>query len=147
MKQRFLKEIRSTFGYGGLNCSLSDRDLSDFHNFLENDFDCTLPGNSKQGVLCVGRQMKGKEIGNIWVLNPEVHINDKGERIPLASSEYRWQPIGGPCIETSFGKSSSKVDIQSTVTLPLESKESLSDLLTALKDVLKHNFMPGTVPN
>ena len=51
MKQRFLQEIRSTFDYGGLNCSLSERDLSDFHNFLENDFDCPLLGYSKQAVL------------------------------------------------------------------------------------------------
>lgn len=143
-KQRFLSDIRSTFGYGGLNCSLSDRDLSDYHNFLERDFNFTEAGRSKVGVRYVGRQMTGKELKNIWVLNPDVHINSKGERVSLPDSEYMWQPIGGPCIETVYGKNSNKIDIRSTIQLPLESTESLSNLLTSLKLVLKHNFIPGS---
>jgi len=143
-KQRFLSDIRSSFGYGGLNCSLSDRDLADFHNFLEKDFDFT--ERSKLGVQCVGRQMTGEKLANIWVLNPEVHINSQGERVSVDDSEYVWQPIGGPCIETAYGKNVSKIDIRSTVQLPLESTESLSNLLTSLKVVLKHNFIPGIIP-
>ena len=142
-KQRFLSDIRSTFGYGGLNCSLSDRDLADYHNFLERDFNFTGAGKSKLGVRCVGRQMTGNELKNIWVLNPEVHINNKGEHVPLTDSDYVWQPIGGPCIETLYGKNTNKIDIRSTVKLPLDSSESLSNLLTAMKAVLKHNFIPG----
>ena len=93
-KQRFLSDIRSTFGYGGLNCSLSDRDLADYHNFLERDFNFSEAGRTKLGVRCVGRQMSGKELKNIWVLNPQVHINSQGVIISLADSEYMWQPIG-----------------------------------------------------
>ena len=143
MKQRFLTEVRSTFGFGGLNCSLTDRDLSDFHNFLEKDFPYTEPGRTKQGVNCVGRQVKGEDLQSIWILNPSVHIDGKGALVPLEESNYVWQPIGGPCIETCYSKTSTKMDLRSTITLPLESKQSLNNLLTTMKTVLKHNFVPG----
>ena len=144
VKQRFLSEIRTTFGLGGLNCSLTDRELSEFHNFLEKDFPYGDSGKTKLGVTCVGRQ-RGKEdsLANIWVLSPSVHIDEMGKQVDLSHSNYVWQPIGGPCIETCYGKTSKKVDIQSTVTLPLESRQSLNNLLTKMKSVLRHNFIPG----
>jgi hypothetical protein len=146
IKQRFLGEIRTTFGFGGLNCSLADRDLSDFHNFLEKDFPFHEPGRTRLGATCVGRQFKrdGLELAGIWVLNPELHIDTEGNQVNTELSEYVWQPVGGPCIENSYSKNNHyKVDIRSTICLPLESHESLNNLLMKMKPVLKHNFIAG----
>ena len=144
VKQKFLSDLRTTYGYGGLNCSLTDKDLSDFHNFLEKDFHFNDPGKTKFAATCVGRQWKREnELAGVWVLNPDLHIDAQGRRIPTDESVYTWQPIGGPCIESSYSKSNYKVDIRSTVTLPLESKQSLNKLLMQMKSVLKHNFIAG----
>ena len=102
------------------------------------------PGRTKRGVSCVGRQIRvDGGLDNIWILNP----NERGEQIPLESSPYNnmWQPIGGPCIETGHGKGSNcgKIDIRSTVMLPLESKIALKCLLGNMKCILKHNFIAG----
>lgn len=140
IKERFMNEIRTTYGFGGLNCSLTDRNLSDFHNYLEKSFPFDDPGRTKLGVRCVEKQSSGE----MWVLNPEVHIDSEGRLIDCELSNYVWQPIGGPCIENSYTKNTYKVDIRSTITLPLESKQSLSDLLKKMKDVLKHNFIAGS---
>ena len=148
-KQRFLTEIRTTFGHGGLNTSFVERELSDFHNFLERNFPYDQPGRVKKGAGCIGRQvlkMEGEEgitLDNVWILNENVQIDENGQQIPPSQSKYMWQPVGGPCIETVYGKNSSKIDIRSTIHLPLESKNALNDLLTLMKAVLKHNFIPG----
>ena len=89
-------------------------DLADFHNFLEEDFCYNAPGKTKRGVTCVGRQTKlDGGLDNVWVLNSSLHIDEMGKQIPLECSPYMWQPIGGPCIETCYGKNSSKIDIKS----------------------------------
>ena len=38
LRQNFLKEIRMTFGAGGFMCSFSDKELAEFHHFLEKNF-------------------------------------------------------------------------------------------------------------
>lgn len=139
MKQRFLSEIRQTFGLGGFNCSFSERELCDFHNFLEKTFEFS--HNTKKGALYVGRQSES----NVWVLNDQVHVDSNGEQIPLDESSYVWPGIGGPCIETMFSKGTShKTDIRSKIALPLESCNSLRVLIEAMTPVLKHNLIPGT---
>ena len=126
-----------------------ERELSDFHNFLERDFPYDQPGRVKKGATCVGRQIakvdgeEGIVLDDVWILNEKVQIDAEGQQIPLSQSKYVWQPVGGPCIETVYGKGSTKVDIRSTVHLPLESQSALSDLLILMKAVLKHNFIAG----
>lgn len=89
IKQRFLTELRTTFGFGGLSYSLMDHDLADFHNFLEKDFCYNAPGKTKRGVTCVGRQTKlDGGLDNVWVLNPSLHIDEMGNQIPLECSPY-----------------------------------------------------------
>ena len=56
-KQRFLTEIRMTFGHGGLNISFVERELSNFHNFLVRDFPYDESGRVKKGANCTGRQV------------------------------------------------------------------------------------------
>lgn len=40
----------------------------------------------KKIVTCVGRQPSS----NTWVFSPEIHINEKGELIPLEQQDYYW---------------------------------------------------------
>ena len=35
----------------------------------------------------------------LWILNPDVHIDNLGVQSPVLESKYAWQPIGGPNIE------------------------------------------------
>ena len=71
-KQRFIGEIRATFGSGGLVCSFSERELADFHNYLERSFAFSDAGKVKKGVMCVGKQ----PATHTWVLNEAVQINE-----------------------------------------------------------------------
>lgn len=137
-KQRFLSEIRQTFDYGGLNCSFTERELSDFHNYLEKGFPYNEPGRVKKGANCLGKQLNA----NVWVLNESTQIDENGTLIPLENSQFVWQPIGGPCIETMYAKSSTRIDIKSIITTPL-STLPLGKLLDIMTSTFKHNFIPG----
>ena len=94
MKHTFLKEIRQTFGSGGFVCSFNEKELAEFHHFLERDFPFSNPSKVKKGIQWVGNQDDA-----LWVLNQSVHINADGDQIPVDESPYSWQPIGGPTIE------------------------------------------------
>ena len=140
-KQQFLKEIRKTFNYGGLNCSFTERELSDFHNFLEKDFPYDEPGRVKKGVACVGRQGSSSS-SSVWVLNEEIQIDENGELFSLQSSDYVWLPIGGPCIELLYARANNQVDLRSTIETPL-SVDPLRELVQGMRKTFKHNFIPS----
>ena len=140
-KQRFIGEIRTTFGSGGFVCSFSERELADFHNYLERSFPFSDAGKVKKGVTCVGKQPATQ----IWVFNEAVQINEDGNLLQPGSSQFAWTPIGGPCIELVYGRSGSAgtIDIKSEIMTPLESHEPLYNLLTSMQETLKHNFIAG----
>ena len=48
-----------TFGAGGFICSLSDKELAEFHHFLEKGFAFSDPKQVKRGVTCAGKQPEG----------------------------------------------------------------------------------------
>ena len=142
-KPRFLTELRSTFRLGGLTCSLSERELIEFHNFLEKRFPFEEENRRKQGLVCVGKQ-PNEEGPKVWVLSPDIHIDDSGKLIPTSQSKYAWQPIGGPNIELTTARNSSmSLSLGSKITLPLESAATLKRLLEMMKSILKHNFVAG----
>ena len=137
----FKRYYKKSFGSGGFVCSLSDKELSEFQQNLEKSFDFDDPTKIKKG-LCAGKQ---PEI-NIWVLNDHVQIDEDGNLIPLDQRKLAWQPIGGPCIET-IGKSyCASGDLKSDVKLPLESSQTLTNLLRRMRNVFKHNFIPSNSP-
>ena len=152
-KQKFLNEIRVTFKSGGFTCAFNERELIEFHNYLEKSFPFDAEGKRKQGVVCVGRQPAEDEDTEkvttnhtgcrMWILNHSVHIDSKGNLVPLHKSTFAWQPIGGPQIELA-GRSTATIDLCSHISLPLESKESLHKLLLLMQNLLKHNFVAGT---
>ena len=56
VKSNFLKEIRTTFGAGGFVCSLNEKELVEFHQFLERSFQFDDPSKVKKGVYIAGKQ-------------------------------------------------------------------------------------------
>ena len=118
--------------------SFNDKELTEFHQFMERKFHADSPQKTKRGLVGVGKQPNGNE----WVLNPKVHISADGTLIPLLESHYAWQPIGGPCIKLAMkGQTGSAINLESDIQLPLESADALHLLLTRMKDVFKHNFI------
>ena len=145
-KQRFLSEIRTTYRSGGFTCVFTERELTEFHNYLEKYFNFENEGKMKQGVFCVGKQPSNDTEEAMWILNNNIHVNKDGSIVPVEDSRYAWQPIGGPHIELATGKAMPvTIDLGSEITLPLESRTSLSKLLRMMSIILKHNFVAGIV--
>ena len=138
-KQQFMRDLCKTFGTGGLICSFNDKELAEFHQFLEQDFPFSDDSKVKKGIRYAGRQEDG-----FWVVNPEVHINPSGQLVPVGVSQYNWQPIGGPAIDLIGRDTGTSISLQCDIKYPLESKESLKALLEAMQSVFKHNFVAGT---
>ena len=124
-----------TFGAGGFLCSLSNKELAEFHHFLEKDFPFQEPGRVKHAIICAGRQPEGG-----WMLNRHLIIDGNGVQIPEASAMFAWPPIGGPCMELA-GKGQRSIDLQCDISLPLQSSPCLSDLLKLMQKIFKHNFI------
>ena len=91
LQQNSLKEIKMIFGAGGFLCSLSDKELAEFHHFLEKVFPFQEPNRVKHAIICAVRQPEG-----VWVLNRHLIIDGNGVQIPEASTMFAWPPIGGP---------------------------------------------------
>lgn len=139
MKHTFLKDIRQTYGSDGFICSFNEKELADFHHFLERGFPFRDPQKLKQGVQWVGKQDDA-----VWVLSQSVHINADGDQIPLDASPYSWQPIGGPTIDLmGKGSTAGKFSLECDIKLPLESFSSLQNLLQKMQPVFKHNYIAG----
>ena len=140
MKQAFLKDIRVSFGCGGFVCSLSEKDLGDFHHYLERGFPLNFdePSKVKKGVQSVGEQTN-----DIWVLNEDTHINSEGQLIALDESQFSWQPIiGGPCTE-GFGKRNvvGQISLHCDILKPLDYTHCIPKLLRCMQEVFRHNFI------
>ena len=143
-KQRFLQELRTTLKSGGLTCAMSERELIEFHNFLEKSFPFGEEHRAKQGLACVGKQPVSCGGDAIWVLNPDVHIDSAGVRIPVCDSKYAWQPIGGPTIELAAGKNTSlSLPLHSDITLPLalQGRQGIAMCLDDLSGKLRTQCM------
>ena len=136
VKSNFLKEIRTTFGAGGFVCSFNEKELVEFHQFLERSFPFDDPSKVKKGVY-----IAGKQANNIWVVSKDVHIDGDGSLIRLSDSVYSWQPISGPAIDIMVkGSVVGRINLECDVKFPLESG-CLSELLHAMQEVFKHNFI------
>ena len=139
-KQQFILDLCKTFGTGGLICSFNDKELAEFHQYMEQTFPFNNEQKVKKRVQYAGRQPGD----NLWVLSPTIHINSSGDLVPLSDSKYAWQPIGGPVMQLICKDSSaSSMKLESEVELDLECSSSLKHLLEAIRAVFKHNFIAG----
>ena len=119
-------------------CSLSDKELAEFHNFLEKNFPYNDPKRVKRGVVCAGKQPE-----SVWALNKHLFVDENGVEIPEESAKLAWPPIGGPCIELAGKIQHSTIDLQSQINRPLESAAPLHNLVQVMRKILKHNFIPS----
>lgn len=140
-----MSELRSTFGGGGFICAFSERELSEFQNYLERSFPFSDSGRVKKGITCVGKQPLQQGQSNImWILSPNIQINEKGFLVSASESKYVWQPIGGPQIDLSGGRNfPASIELYSEISLPLQSIVPLQKLLQMMTITLKHNFIAG----
>lgn len=109
---------------------------------MEKSFAFDNEAKVKKGVVHVGKQSSNNS-DSVWVLSPKIHIDSKGQLLSVSS--FAWQPIGGPQIELTFGGSrqTASFELQSDICLPLESTIPLKNLLTSMRQTLKHNFLSG----
>ena len=139
-KQQFIRDLCKTFGTGGLVCSFNDKELGEFHQYLEHKFPFSNTGKVKKGIQHVGRQ----SVGDCWVLSRTVCIDSNGFLVAENESRYAWQPIGGPVVQL-IGKDcgAATINLESDIQQDLESVSSLRDLIKTMRTVFKHNFIPG----
>ncbi len=126
-KSDFIRELNASYKQACLQCSFSDKELSEYIQFKKRK-SVDLP--VKYAVSNVGQQSD-----SVWVLGSGVYISDEGEEISAEQSKHVW--IGniyhGPGVASSLD--------QCTIELPLRT-EPLAVLLLALKQSMKHNFFP-----
>jgi hypothetical protein len=129
-KSDFIRELNASYKLACLQCSFSDKELSEYIQFKKRK-NVTLP--VKYAVSNVGLQSD-----DVWVLGSNIYISDGGEEISVEQSKHVW--IGdiyrGPGVASTLD--------QCTIELPL-STEPLTVLLLALKESMKHNFIPCVV--
>ena len=75
----FMRELNSSFRQAGLQCSFSDKELSEFLQYKKQNTAALLV---KFGVLNVGLQENGS-----WVLGPCAYISEDGEEMSLEQSK------------------------------------------------------------
>ena len=126
-KSDFMKCLNFSYRTACLQCSLSDKDVSEYVQFLKRE-SLNLP--KKYAIHRVGQQ-----IDNTWVFSRNVHISSSGVRIPTENSSFVW--IG----DVFIGPGIASQKDECSISLPLSS-DPLNHLLRKLQEVLKHNFMP-----
>ena len=129
-KGDFIRELNASYKKACLQCSFSDKELSEYIQFKKHK-EVTLP--VKYAVSHVGMQSDG-----VWVLGSRIYISDEGEQTSADQSKHVW--IGD--IYHGAGVAS-ELD-QCTIELPL-STEPLTILLAALRESMKHNFLPSMI--
>ena len=129
-KGDFIGELNASYKKTCLQCSFSDKELGEYIQFKKHK-EVTLP--VKYAVSHVRMQSDG-----VWVLGSRIYISDEGKQTSADQSKHVW--IGD--IYHGAGVSS-ELD-QCTIELPL-STEPLTILLAALRESMKHNFLPSVI--
>ena len=124
-KDRFINQINFSFGSGGMDTWLSDRELSEFLNFLKSHAP-SLP--RKKAATLVGQQPGT----NVWVFGNDLIFNDEGDEV--ADAGYVW--LNQSQLEDSAIPSD---DLLPRVSFPLSTKP-LTRLNALLKVCSKHNY-------
>ena len=127
-KNDFMKMINDSFLTGGLTCSFQDQQLSEFVQ-IKRRMANQIP--TKKAVKVVGPQNT-----DLWVLGPDIYINNKGKQISSEESDYIWfsHLYNGPGVAPNTSAC--------LISLPLSS-EPLVDLLDKLQSIMKRNFFPA----
>ena len=125
-----MKEISASFKVACLQCSFSDKELSEFIQFKKRK---SQPIPVKYAVSHVGRHPDGT-----WVLGNNAYFSSNGTPITIHNSKYVW--IG----DIYQGQGVAKEIDQCRITLPL-STDCLRSMLHLLKSTMQHNFFPAVM--
>ena len=126
-KADFMKCLNASYKLACLQCSFTDKELSEFIQFKKRAAH-KLP--KKFAVSMVGQQPDGT-----WVMESNVHLSPTGELLETDGSQYIWigHVFGGPGVARDTD--------QCAVELPLTT-DPLCSLMNNLKEHMQHNFMP-----
>ena len=125
--------MNNSFGSGGMSSSFNDINFSSFIQFLKQP----LQGQGavvKKAACRVGQQY----CGNVWVLGPNLSINEDGEIID--DPPYLW--IGS--IISSESTVFTAQDLVPKISTPL-STTILKEVIGLLRTILKHNFFSSVL--
>lgn len=123
-----MEQINFSFGSGGMACSFSEKELSEFIFFLRDNSPKPLP--QLKAAFLIGRQEKSQ----VWVLNNKLQIDKKGNEIKPEESGYIL--LNESLVQDCKVLSS---DIQTRILMPL-STEPLNKIVQFLQ-VTKHNAL------
>ena len=126
-KTDFIKEISASYKHACLQCSFSDRELSEFIQFKKRQ---SQPIPVKYAVSHVGCHADGT-----WVLGNNAYFAADGTPITMQDSKYVW--IG----DIYQGRGVAKEANQCKITEPI-STDYLQSMLILLKKTMQHNFFP-----
>ena len=130
----FINQLSYSFGSGGLTCSFTDKELTQYISWKRRMFHKNEDKVDKEGVLQLGRQPCGK----IWILSEDCCINKEGQI--TNNHNYVWLKNSA-----SFGNSTKEISLEEiacNVIKPLNSTP-LPSLTTVLEKCLEHNFLSG----
>ena len=125
-----MKEISSSYKVACLQCSFSDKELSEFIQLKKRK---AQPIPVKYAVSHVGQHADGT-----WVLGNNSYFSNDGTPITLENSKYVW--IG----DMYQGKGVAKDTDQCNISHPL-STDCLNSILVLLKRTMGHNFYPAVM--
>ena len=123
----FMRELNGSYKLACLQCSFSDKELSEFIQFKKRKAQA-LP--VKFAISHVGLQPDGT-----WILGNQAYFSSEGKAIQCNESKYIW--IG----DIFYGMGVAAESQKCAISLPLTTAP-LHSLLQALKVVMKHNFFP-----
>ena len=125
-----MKEISASYKLACLQCSFSDKELSEFIQFKKRQSQ-SIP--IKYAVSHVGCHADGT-----WVLGKNAYFTSNGIPITINNSKYVW--IG----DIYQGKGVAKQVDQCEITEPF-STDCLKSMLCLLQHTMQHNFFPAVM--
>ena len=129
----FMTQINNTFKGGSLSCSLSDKLLTEYIQWLKRSCTGTLP--VKKVCRVIGRQPNT----DTWVFNGQCQIDGLGQMLTASQTPFFF--LADMNIENRFLPSAS---LAPNVPRPL-STHTLGTLLKTLRASLKHNFIAAVL--
>ena len=129
-KTDFMKEISSSYKLSCLQCSFSDKELSEFIQFKKRQ---SQPIPKKYAVSHVGRHEDGT-----WVLGSNAYFASNGTPLTIEDSKYVW--IG----DIYQGKGVAKEQCRISEVMP-PSTDCLKSMLSLLRRTMHQNFFPAVM--
>ena len=129
-REKFNYQINHSYGEGGLTCSFTDFQLSEF----------VQQKRRREGKLPVKKAVAevGPQEDRSWALGPSLHFNSDGQLLDISQSKYTW--IGHLYEGPKIAPQVTACQIQ----LPI-STAPLKEMLMWAEDNLKHNFIPSVL--